>query len=587
MKNTISKQALIAAVSLLLPVSVMAAPPGTSKDEKGSYISGRLLIKGKPGIDEGKFLNILAKHSAAMERKLDRIGVTVAKVPPGLEKKILAEIQANPSIDFVELDRLVPASFVPNDPGFGSQWHLAKVGAASAWDGASAETITIAILDTGVDATHPDLAAHLLPGWNTASGNSDTSDIYGHGTKVAGAAAAAFNNGLGVAGLARDAKILPVRISNDSVSGVAPWSAISSGVTWAADHNARVAVNSYVSWDSATVTSAAAYLRSKGGQMVAAGGNYGTLRPDPDNPEIIVASATDGNDIRAGWSNSGPAIDVAAPGVSIYTTTRGGGYGYVNGTSFSTPLTGALVALVMGVNPDLSPQDVEKIIEDSAYDPTGTGFSNDYGHGRIDAAAAIAMAKTYTPTVMDTIRPSVSIKSPASGSTVNGVVGVDVSASDNVGVAKVDLYVNGALLGTDAVAPYSFSWDTTPLGNSTATLTAYAYDTSSNKTVSSAATINVYNIVDTTPPVASILSPASGAKVSGSVTINAAATDNVKVSSLSLSIDGKVVKTATGASLSYSWNTKQKNIKAGSHTIAVTATDSSQNKATAQIFVTK
>ena len=82
MKNTISKQALIAAVSLLLPVSVMAAPPGTSKDEKGLYVSGRLLIKGKPGVDEGKFLNILAKHSAAMERRLDRIGVTVAKVPP-------------------------------------------------------------------------------------------------------------------------------------------------------------------------------------------------------------------------------------------------------------------------------------------------------------------------------------------------------------------------------------------------------------------------------------------------------------------------------------------------------------------------
>jgi hypothetical protein len=175
-----------------------------------------------------------------------------------------------------------------------------------------------------------------------------------------------------------------------------------------------------------------------------------------------------------------------------------------------------------------------------------------------------------------------------------------VSATDNIGVTRVDLLVNGALYATDTTAPYAFSWDTSALPDGSNTLQATAYDAAGNQGNSSKITVTVAN--DTIPPKVTISSPVSGAVVSGSVAISVSATDNNKVSQISLTIDGKQVALSYGSQLSYTWSvtttatsspakSKAKHnattIQSGtSHTITATALDPAGNKGTASVSVT-
>ena len=181
----------------------------------------------------------------------------------------------------------------------------------------------VAVLDSGVDPNHPDLQGQLVPGWNLYDNNSNTSDVYGHGTKVAGVIAAASNNAIGVTSLAWNTRIMPVRISLPN--GSAYTSTIASGLTWAADHGARVANISYSISGQATVISAAQYLPGKGWLVCSSAGNDGSNLPTSSTDAIITVSATDSGDNIASWSSYGDVIDVAAPGDGIWTTLNGGG----------------------------------------------------------------------------------------------------------------------------------------------------------------------------------------------------------------------------------------------------------------------
>jgi subtilisin family serine protease len=199
-----------------------------------------------------------------------------------------------------------------NDPDYSSQWHLPKVSCGSAWNTTSGNVI-IAILDTGVDANHPDLASRITAGWNFYDDDSNTTDVTGHGTSVAGTAAAAGNNGVGVASVAWGCQIMPVRISDPA--GNASISTIASALIWAADNGARVANISYACTNFSTVVSAAQYFQSKGGVVTVAAGNDGVYDSTADNPYVLTASATTSTDTVASWSNTGTNIDVAAPGI--------------------------------------------------------------------------------------------------------------------------------------------------------------------------------------------------------------------------------------------------------------------------------
>ena len=200
---------------------------------------------------------------------------------------------------------------------------------------------------------------------------------------------------------------------------------------------------------------------------------------------------------------------------------------------------------------------------------------------------------TVSNTVADISSPTVSVTSPANSATVSGTVSITTSAADNVGVTKVEMYVNGVLLATDTAAPYSFSWDTTAYTNGTYTLYAKAYDAAGNVGQSSSVTVTVSNTViasavaDTTPPTVAITAPANNSSITSlkKVTVTISATDNVGVTRTELYIDGRLSSTATSGSLLYNWNLLK--VSAGQHTLTAKSYDAAGNAGVASITVYK
>lgn len=553
------------------------------------WAEGRILVQTKAGLSDAELDKVLKGHNGKALGRIRQINLHVVQVPPQAEEAVARALAKNPNIKFAELDVLVTTQQVPNDPKYTSAWHLPKIQAPLAWDSSQGAGVTVAILDSGVDATHPDLAGQVIAGWNSADSTTNTTDISGHGTWVAGTAGAATNNSIGVAGVAGGIRIMPVRVTNSS-DGSAYFSAIASGLTWAADHGAQVANISYdMLTTSSSVSSAAQYMNSKGGVVVVAAGNTGTDRGYSDSPYMISVSATDSSDVKASWSSFGYHVDVAAPGVSIWTTTKGGSYNAVNGTSFASPVTAGVVALMKAANPALSPATLEQILESTATDRGTAGWDTNYGYGRVNAAAAVQTAMQTQN--IDSQAPSVSITSPASSNTVAGVAAVNVSATDNVGVTRVALFANGKQVAEDNTSPFGFSWDTTTQTDGSATLVAYGYDAAGNQGLSKGVTVTVKNTVelkvaDTIAPTVQITSPGNGAKVTGvNVSIKASASDNVAVTKITATVDGTTLCTSASATLSCNWNIKK--VAAGAHTISAIAEDAAGNKTTTLIQVTK
>lgn len=574
-------------IDALINQDIEQRPPAAGPVSQ-TWKAGQILVKHKAGLSDDEFDKVLKGNQGKVKERIGNLRVHVISVPENAEEAVVRALSKNPHIEFAELDMVAEiVATTPNDPKYSSAWHLTKIQSPNAWDVSKADGITIAILDSGVDGAHPDLASKILPGWNSVDGTSNTADIHGHGTAVAGTAAAITDNANGVAGVAWNAKILPVRITNDS-TGYAYWSDIARGLSWAADNGADVANISYEAYKSSSITSAAQYMRSKGGLVVVSAGNSGVDTGYSDNPYMITVSATDSSDAKASWSNYGALVDVAAPGVSILTTNRGGSYGSWSGTSFSSPATAGVAALIMAANPNLTPDDIEKVLETSAVKVAGVDFHPYFGYGRVDAAAAVQLA--LNTTAADTEAPKVAIFSPSAGTVVNGLVQVDVSAADNVSVDAVSFYANGKLVGTDDIAPYQFSWDTTAVADGTVSLTATATDGAGNEGASTAVSVTVQNqaakiVADQAPPTVAISNPSNAAKVSGIVPVAVAANDDVAVAKVQLYIDGKLVSSTTNKTLTYNWNTKK--VAAGSHAIKAVATDTASKTSEMAITVTR
>ncbi|MEJ2645619.1 MAG: S8 family serine peptidase [Gammaproteobacteria bacterium] len=570
---------------LLGITSLFLVAAGASAATASKPVPGRLLVMPQAGVGPAAFQGQLSRLGAKAVGSVVHGRVKIVSVPANAEDAVASALRHSGLVRFVEQDRsLPPTSTTADDPYYGKEWHLATIGAPTAWDNARGAGITVAVLDTGVDGTHPDLQGQLVPGWNIYDNNSNTADVYGHGTEVAGVVAALSNNALGVTSVAWNAKIMPVRISQPD--GMAYLSDIASGLTWAADHGARVANISYAVSGSATVQQAADYMRSKGGVVVVAAGNSGGLVSTAPSNSMLSVSATTSSDTLASWSSYGNYVDLSAPGVGIWSTTNGGGYAAVSGTSFSSPITAGVAALVLSVNPALTPTQVDDILTSTAVDLGTPGYDEYFGYGRVDAAAAVAAALN---TQTDTTAPTASITSPGGGATVSGTVTVDVNATDNTGVTKVELYVDGQLVGTDLSAPYTFSWDTTGHADGSATLTAYAYDAAGNKGSAAPVAVTVSNnttstVSDTQPPTVVITSPANGSQVSGTVKIDVSAQDNQAVSQVECLVDGAVLGVSTSSPLQCNWNTRK--VAAGTHTISAQAVDAAGNQASTSIQVT-
>jgi hypothetical protein len=551
---------------------------------------GVVLVQPRAGLSDREFDKVLQPHGARRVRHLRSINVHVVALPEQADAIAVARaLASNPKVKFAELDVLLEPGFLPNDPYLGSAWHLNTLSAPSAWDASQGDGITVAVCDSGVDP-HPDLM--LVPGYNFYNGNADTRDATGHGTKVAGAIAMAGQNGVGGAGVSFRTRVMPVRVSD--ATGYAFYSAIANCIAFAADNGARGANASFLGvCGSGTIQSAASYMRSRGGVVTGSGGNTGVQEAIAPSDNITCVSATDSGDNRTSWSSFGSYIDIAAPGVGIFTTDRGGGYTSPSGTSFSAPVTLGVYALMMSANPRLSSATLDNTLFTTARDLGGGGKDAYYGYGRVDAAAAVAKARSLV--AADTTPPSVSIQSPMGGQ-VSGVVPVNVAASDASGVTRTELYANGVRLAEDALAPYAFSWDTTGLQDGPATVQAKAYDAAGNVASSASVSVTVGN--DKIPPVVAFSSPVPGSTVTGTVAVSVNATDNTKVVKLSLMIDGREVAVSNGPTLSYSWNTGSEkpgkgkgkgnqSSSGGTSSLTARAEDLAGNTGTASLSVTR
>jgi subtilisin family serine protease len=537
------------------------------------FATGRILVTPRHTVDDAQFTALAARHGGKAHSRVRATRLHIVDVAPGQEEAAAQALALDPQVEFAEVDRLVdPEVTSANDPYYSNAWHLAKIGTPIAWDTAKGAGVTVAILDSGVDGTHPDLVGKLVPGWNLVDNNSNTSDVYGHGTMVAGVVGAASNNGIGATSIAWDASLMPVRVA--LTSGSAYISAIANGIIYAADHGAQIANASFATLTgSPTIQSAANYMRSKGGLVVVAAGNYGVLDSTPNTGAVISVSATGSSDALTSWSSYGPYVDVSAPGSSIMTTTNGGGYAYVSGTSFSSPATCAVLALMKSANPTLSNVTLEAVLKSSALDLGTPGYDQYYGYGRINAAAAVTAAAGYSVSA-DTQAPTVSISSPTGG-TVSSTVAVNIAASDNVGVTRVDLYKGATLIASSSTAPYSINWDTRTIADGAATLTAYAYDIAGNTGSSASVTVSVSNAVDSTAPTVSILSPTSGT-VTGTVTVKVSAGDNVGVTQVDLYVGSTLIGSRNTTPYTFTWNTRS--VANGTQTLTAYAKDKAGNR---------
>ena len=351
------------------------------------WAKGRLLVMQRAGLEAAE-LNKLLKPHGGVATRIGQSDLHIVQLPAAAsETAVLAQLAHHPHLKFAELDRRVASVLVSNDPYLGSEWHLAKINAAAAWDVSQGAGVTIAILDTGVLPGHPDLLQ--VPGWNFVDNNNNTADVQGHGTSVAGAAAAITNNGAGVAGVAGNAKIMPIRVAD--ATGSAYYSTIASGVTYAADNGARVANASFSGvYASSSIQSAGNYLKSKGGLLVVAAGNSGTNDGSPATSSMIPVSATDSSDLMASWSSYGSYVAVAAPGVGIWTTSNDGSYRSASGTSFASPITAGVVALMMAAKPTLSSGQVESLLYSTALDLGTAGRDIYFGYGRKNSKLRLA-----------------------------------------------------------------------------------------------------------------------------------------------------------------------------------------------------
>ena len=361
-------------------------------------------------------------------RQLKGLNVWVIKVPPGKVGQVMAMLVRNPEIAYVEPNYILRTKGTPNDPGFTQQPYLANIQAPQAWDIATGSSkVIVAVIDTGVDVTHPDLAAKIwknpgetgldakgkdkatngidddgdgyvddVMGWSTVANNNQVQDDNGHGTHVAGIIAADTNNGQGIAGVSWGARIMPIKAMDSS--GVGTFSQVAEGITFAADHGAKI-INLSVGapGTSQLLNDAVSYAQAHGALVVAAAGDSGTpgIYYPAALPNVIAVGATDINNVRASFSPTGDRLDLVAPGVDIYSTWMTGTYRLVSGTSASAAHVSGVAALLAGRPKFDTAAKVRAALLGSALDLGAKGKDPLYGNGLVQAYDAL----NYTPGV--------------------------------------------------------------------------------------------------------------------------------------------------------------------------------------------
>lgn len=367
------------------------------------YVPDEVLVKFDGRIAATARDALIARLGAAKADEIEGADTLVLKVPQGQVESKVREFAAQQGVVYAEPNYTREATVLPNDTYFGLQWGENNTGQSSsncfaagtadadidapeAWDITTGSFSTrIAILDTGIQANHPDLKGKVVLAKSFVAGN--TNDGNGHGSNTAGIAAAKSNNATGVAGTCWLCALMNGKILNNAGYGSA--SSSSNGIRWAADNGAKVISMSYGSSGySQTEQDAVNYAWGKGAVLVAAAGNSNSSSffYPAHYANVIAVAATDNNDAKASFSNYGTWVHVAAPGVCIASTYKGSGYVYMSGTSQATPFVSGLAGLVWSTPYGTSNSAVVSRIETTA-DPIGAPTYWQYG--RINAYKAV------------------------------------------------------------------------------------------------------------------------------------------------------------------------------------------------------
>jgi thermitase len=380
---------------------------GSVFSEDGDWRRLIVEVDGVNALDAVELEKIVAQHGASVISNVavaQRAKAFVVKVPLSSVEPLKDDLHRVDLVTRVELDVRVQASFEPNDPCWSLQWAPRRIGADWAWNTTvGSDSVLVAVVDTGVDYTHPDLQANYAPlGYDWVHEDADPLDDSGHGTHCAGIIAAILNNGVGVAGLAQ-VRVMAEKVLDEEGGGWA--SAVAVGIIHAVDCGADVISLSFGGYsDSAVLHDAIRYAYDSGVLVVAAAGNDGTnerVYPAAYD-EVVAVAATDTSDAATDFSNWGDWIELASPGVDIYSTmptypvylnTQGYPmfYGYMSGTSVACPQVVGVAALLLSSHCG-GVEQVRFWLRSTADDLGEEGFDVYYGYGRVNARNAVAVS---------------------------------------------------------------------------------------------------------------------------------------------------------------------------------------------------
>ena len=337
---------------------------------------------------------LIKKFGGVKVKDLNLIEGKAVLLPP----KAVVALKKEPGVLRVDDDivfyatgkRIAAGKKAPTQPPESLQWGVDRIDADLAWATSTAAGVKVAILDTGIDLDHPDLGANVKGGINTINPRKKPDDDNGHGSHVAGVVAAVRGNGIGVIGVGPNASLYAVKVLGASGSGYA--SDVIEGLDWCIQNGIKVVNMSFgASSDNQSIHDAVIRAYNAGIIMVAAAGNSGPGSDTVSYParynEVIAVAATDSNDAVAPWSSRGPEVDIAAPGVNIYSTYKNAGYATMSGTSMAAPHVTGAIALKLQVNPLLSPDATRSLVMGTA-EPI-LGVPEEVGAGLIDAEALV------------------------------------------------------------------------------------------------------------------------------------------------------------------------------------------------------
>lgn len=474
--------------------------------------ANEILVKFRPQAAQGQRNARLAAVAAQRLRRFEALDVDHLRLPANVSvANAIAALLSDPNVEAAQPNyiREAVATAPPNDPFWLSDqlWGLQKIQAPAAWTnfGTGNGTVVVADIDTGVNYNHPDLAANMwrnpgeiagngidddsngyvddVYGIDTRNHDGDPMDDHGHGTHTAGTIAGIGNNGVGVAGVIWNAKILACKFLSSGGSGsdadaIACFNYLvlmkNRGV------NIRVTSNSWGSFRQGSpptvMLNAINNMGNAGIISMFAAGNYSAdndatpFDPASLSPASIVSvAASDGNDNLAGFSNYGAtSVDIAAPGVGIIST-YGADYGILSGTSMATPHVAGAAAFIATIKPNATVAQIKGYLLNNV-DQGGQWTGKVASLGRLNLFAAAVASNGNS-------LPQVSVSAPTAGSTFEAPASIQLqaTASDSDGtVTQVAFYSNGALLATDTTSPYSYLYTGVAAGSYT--LTAIATD---------------------------------------------------------------------------------------------------------------